>query len=214
MIARGLMMASNKGSVEIVYEEFTEVKTSGFFTWIVPDGVTLITKVVTIGAGGKGGNGNGVGTFPSGGGGGGKNTKYNISVTPGETLQYRVPAGSATTTAFFGPNSTSPFCSASSGGAGVVGTPGAGGNGIVGDEPVSGNSGGQGTNSPNSGRGGDSAEATGGTAAFWNGSSYSPPTAGGAPGAGGGGAAPGSSSNIGAAGGRGEVRITYMRPVA
>lgn len=213
MISRSIMSASNKvAGGEIEYEEYTEVRTSGFVVWPVPEGVTQILKVVTIGAGGKGGNGNGVGAIPAGGGGGGKSTVYNITVTADQYLVCRVPAANATTTACFGPSATSPFVAASSGTAANVGTAGVGGTGIVGDEFETGNNGGTGNNSNH---GGNSPEATGGLGAMYNSQTfqYSTPGVGGAPGGGGGGGRPGSTSYQGGNGGRGEVRITYLRPV-
>ena len=182
-------------------------------TWTVPANVYEIKQVVTIGSGGKGGNGNGVGTIPSGGGAGGKATRtQSIAVTPGQVIAYRVPAGSSQTSCYFGP-AGSPYCSANSGTNAVVGTKGVGGAGTVGDILETGGDGGMGTNAPNSNVGGSLVgEGQGGAAALWNGTTYSNPVVGGTPGGGGGGGRPGSTSYVGAAGGKGEIRITYVLP--
>ena len=182
-------------------------------TWTVPANVYEIKQVVTIGSGGKGGNGNGVGTIPSGGGAGGKATRtQSIAVTPGQVIAYRVPAGSSQLSCYFGP-SGSPYCSANSGTNAVVGTKGVGGAGTVGDILETGGDGGMGTNAPNSNVGGSLVgEGQGGAAALWNGTTYSNPVVGGTPGGGGGGGRPGSTSYVGAAGGKGEIRITYVLP--
>lgn len=200
------------------YQEVTATRTVGNSTWTVPAGVTTIKKIVCCGMGGKGGNGNGVGTIPSGGGGGGRATVNTpITVTPGQVIYFRVPtaASSIGLSAYVGPAAGVAWCEASSGTAANVGVKGTGGTGLVGDVLESGADGFQGTNSPNSNKGGSSPEAVGGDGAIYNSSTftYSNPQAGGTPGGGGGGGRPGSTSYQGGNGGRGEVRITYLMPI-
>ncbi|MEB2780317.1 hypothetical protein U3A58_07920 [Algoriphagus sp. C2-6-M1] len=65
--------------------------TTGNGTWVVPANVTSIT-VETWGGGGRGGGSSSNGAY--GGGGGGGYSRSTIAVTPGQTFNYSVGAGS------------------------------------------------------------------------------------------------------------------------
>jgi hypothetical protein len=179
---------------------------NGSFT--VPCGVTSISVQVWGGGGGGAGDGTNNTTAGAGGGGGGYSTGV-IAVVPGNVIAYTVGAGGAggggATNGGAGGATTFSTVSAAGGGGGTRenGGGGAGGlgntnNGVAGANS-SGTTGGNGGAGGNGGNGG-----AGGT----NGNNGS---AGVAPGGGGGGAGNRSGgAEDGAAGGRGQIRITFI----
>ena len=194
---------------------------SGTFT--VPAGVSTIT-VELWGAGGGGGNGSG----RREGGGGGGYSFGNVSVTPGEIINYTVGVGAVNTT---GGTTTFKTISAtggaggigqtSSGGAGGVGTggtinnTGGQGGGVISGNAGGGGGGGSAMNSANGNPGGISTSTTGGTGGTGqgnggNGANQNPsgPAQNGIIPGGGGGGRSSANSNAGA-GARGEIIITY-----
>lgn len=210
--------------------------TTGASTFIVPDGVTQIT-VEVWGGGGKGGDRSGGGGHGgSGGGGGGGYSRSVISVTPGQTLNLNVGAGSTSTAA----GGQSWFINASTlvanGGLSVANkvNNGASGGALgIGDVRYIGGNGANGSGSTYGGGGGSSAGtgAAGVNATNQNGATA--PTGGGnggngrngstgagtvgtAPGGGGGGALKtgGSTTNVGGNGANGRVRVEWSPPNA
>lgn len=109
----------------------------GTYQWICPPGVTAITNVLAVGSGGGGGDTDGT-TGGSGGGGGGAGFAASLSVTPGRTYTYIVPApgtpgssgpGTAGSPAAFTADTGSVAGNGGAGGAYAGGPGGAGGTG-------------------------------------------------------------------------------------
>lgn len=96
--------------------------TSGV-TFSVPLDCNVLSKVQMIGPGGKSAA-DGIFTGQGGGGGGAYAEQTNIAVTPGSSLEIRVPAGAAALTAYLKNNAGTIVCEADYGRNGVADTSG------------------------------------------------------------------------------------------
>lgn len=208
------------------------ITTTGSGEFIVPDGVTSIT-VEVWGAGGRGGSRTS-GSNAYGGGGGGAYSRSIISVTPGQTFNYFVGAGSNSTAnggdTWFGSSTTL----MAKGGASVPNNAAAGALGGdaslgFGEVKFSGGDGANRVNSTTAGGGGSSASSledgvdanssAGATAPNGGGDGGNGRSggqgngfAGFAPGGGGGGAVRTSGTRTGGTGGNGQIVISYTCP--
>ena len=203
--------------------------TAGNHTFIVPAGVTQIT-VEAWGGGGRGGTGS-QGNHRRGGGGGGAYVKSTLTVTPNQSINLSVGAGSTTNAAGGdswvvtsstvmakgGNSSTSNYGAVGGSASASYGTTkysgGSGANGVT--NPGS-YGGGGGSSAGTSANGNDGNGSTGGTAPAGGGNGGNGRTAsagngdaGSAPGGGGGGAY---GNNTGGAGANGKVVISWTAP--
>lgn len=145
-------MLASPGAADVALGGTTLLTTLGTAPWIVPANVFRLKEVIPLGGGGGGGGGQNATTFSGCGGGGaagGAAIKFDIPVTPGQSISTTVGAGGkAGTPALNGGNGGSSsfgaFCSATGGTGGAAASGGTvtGGTGSGGDINVQGADGG------------------------------------------------------------------------